>query len=381
MQSTLDPAILTRLVVFGGLGLGLLLGWVGQSTRFCVRGAVADWVQLRSPGRLVAWLLAIAVGAVGVQGLIAAGQLDGARVLGWSERLVWASALVGGTLFGFGMILANGCPQRCLVKAGMGNLKAAAVLVLVAIASAMTLRGLFALPRVELLDRWAIALGKPQDLGTLLGSVLGLSAPAMRWLLVAILVLAVAALAWRMRRGVARADWIGGVLVGLLLAAAFYLTGKVGFLAEHPETLEPAWLGTQSKRPEGLSFSAPLAHALDLLTLWTDKSMAASFGVLLALGVVVGSFVSSKLRGEFVLETYRSPRELGEQMAGAVLMGFGGVTALGCSVGNGVTGLALLSAGSVLAVAGMVAGAWAALRLQQGRVTQPASGLGTLPAA
>ncbi|QJW84492.1 YeeE/YedE family protein [Ramlibacter terrae] len=156
---------------------------------------------------------------------------------------------------------------------------------------------------------------------------------------------------------VAKGDWIGGVAVGGLVAAALFLTGNLGFLAEHPETLEPAWLGTQSRRPEGLSFAAPMAHALDLLTLWTDKSMVATFGVMLALGVLVGSAVSAALRGEFKLESFRGPREIGEHVAGGVLMGFGGITALGCSVGNGVTGMAMLSSGALIATAGIVAGA------------------------
>ena len=93
--------------------------------------------------------------------------------------------------------------------------------------------------------------------------------------------------------------WVGGVLVGLLVPLAWWLTGHLGYLAEHPETLEPAWLGTQSKRPEGLSFTAPLAHAMDLLTLWTDRNTTASFGVLVALGVVAGSALSALLRREF----------------------------------------------------------------------------------
>jgi uncharacterized protein len=365
MSATVDPVSLSRAVVYGGLALGVVLGAVGQSTRFCVRGAIADWFEFRGPGRLVAWLLAIAVGAVAVQGLISFGWLDGTRVLAWNNRLVWASCLVGGLMFGFGMILAEGCPQRLLVKAGAGSLKAAAALVMIGIVAAMTLRGLFAGPRVSLLDNWNVTLAGPQDLGAITAGLMGGSAPVLRWLFVLSIVVVVGATAWRFRSQVAKADWIGGVAVGLLLAVAFLLTGKAGFIAEHPETLEPAWLGTQSRRPEGLSFSAPLAHALDLLTLWSDKSMAATFGVMLSLGVIVGSAISARWRREYRLESFRMPGEMGAHALGAVLMGFGGVTALGCSVGNGVTGLAMLSAGSVLMVAGMVVGAWAALRLRQ----------------
>ena len=361
MQASPAPALLAQYVVWGGLVLGLALGAVGQATRFCVRGAIADWVELRSPGRMVSWFLAVAVGAIAVQALVSAGAFDASRTIGWGERFPWLSYLVGGLLFGYGMILAGGCPQRCLVKAGSGNLKALLTLVLVAIASTMTLRGAFAPLRANGLDTFASTLAGSQDLGAVLARGLAVSAGAMRWVVTLAVTAGVLGLAWCVRTQLKPAHWIGGIAVGLLVAAAFYLTGHIGYLPEHPETLEPAWLGTQSKRPEGLSFAAPLAHALDLLTLWTDKATVATFGVTLALGVLAGAFVSARLRGDFKLESFQTPRELGAHTLGALLMGFGGVTALGCSLGNGVTGLALLSGGALLATIGITAGAWLAL--------------------
>lgn len=380
MNLPLEPAIATRAVVWGGLLLGLLLGAVGQASRFCVRGGIADWVVFRGPARLFAWFLAVAVGAVGVQALASAGLFDASRTVGWGDRYLWLSYLVGGTLFGYGMMIAPGCPQRCLVKAGMGDLKAAVTLVLLAVIALMTIRGAFAGLRVGLLDSAGIALGGPQDLGSLLARVVPLPAGLLRWVLVALLVAGVAAFAWRQRARLDRMAWFAGTAVGLLVTAAFWLTGRVGFLPEHPETLEPAWLGTLTRRPEGLSFSAPLANSLDLLTLWSDKATVATFGVMLALGVVVGSFVSAKLRGEFRVEAYTSAREMRQNALGALLMGFGGVTAVGCSVGNGVTGMALLSGGALLAVAGMVAGSLLALRVQMRRDAAEGSGTGAAAA-
>lgn len=371
MLPALDPAALSQIVVWGGLALGLVLGAVGQATRFCIRGGIDDWVRFRSPGRLVSWLLAIAVGALAVQFLLAAGALDGSRTIYWSERFPWLSYLVGGLLFGYGMILAGGCPQRCLVKAGQGNLKALVTLVLVAIVSLMTLRGAFAGLRVSFLDSFAVSLGGPQDLGGILGRALPVAPGALRWLLALAFTAAVLALAWRVRRQLQPAHWIGGTVVGLLVAAAFFLTGSLGFVPEHPETLEAAWLGTQSKRPEGLSFSAPLAHALDLLTLWSDKATVATFGVTVALGAILGSFASARLRGDFRLESFRTPGELGAHSAGAALMGFGGITALGCSTGNGITGLAMLSAGAVVAVTGICIGSRLAIARGAWRATAP----------
>lgn len=357
MTPALDPQTLTRLVVWGGLLIGLVLGAVGQSTRFCVRGAIADWMIFRGPARFVSWMLAVVVGAVAVQAMVSTGTIDATRTVGWSDRFLWLSCLLGGFVFGVGMMLAGGCPQRSLVKAGAGNLRSLVTLIVLAVASAMTLRGLFSGLRVSLLDRVNTQLTGPQDLGTLLSSLMPLSATTWRWTVVLLASVAVVGYAWRVRRSLETGHWVGGIAVGLLVAAAFWLTGHVGFVVEHPETLEAAWLGTQSHRPEGLSFSAPLAHTLDLLTLWSDRSTVASFGVMVVAGTLVGSFVSAKLRGEFKLESFQSPRDVVSHLSGGMLMGFGGVTALGCSLGNGVTGLALLSGGSLLAVLGMSIGA------------------------
>ncbi len=375
MTTAFDPATAARTVIWGGLVLGLVLGAVGQATRFCVRGAIDDWVRLRQPGRLVSWLLAIAVAALAVQAAIGMQWFDATRTVAWGSNFMWLSALAGGAVFGFGMILAGGCPQRSLVKAGSGDLKAVVTLVVTAIAALMTLRGAFAGWRVDWLDRWHLALATPQDIGSIAATALPVPAGAIRAMAVVALVAAAGSLAWRHRAQLRRAHWAGGIGVGLLVPLAFLLTGAIGFIPEHPETLEAAWMGTQSRRPEGLSFVAPLGHSLDLLTLWSDKSTVATFGVLLALGVLAGSFASARLRGDFRLLSFESPRELLSHFAGSVMMGFGGVTALGCSIGQGLTGLALLSLGSVFAVAGIVAGAVLAIRWRARGAAVPATTL------
>lgn len=357
-------AFLTRAVVWGALPLGLLLGAVAQASRFCVRGGIADRVTTGSPARLMSWLLAVGVGAVLLQGMAAAGVFDATRTLAWAERLPWFSCLAGGLLFGIGMMVAPGCPQRCLVKAGAGDLRAAATLLVIAVVGIFTLRGVLAGVRVTGFDSLSVSLGRPQDLGSLLGGFAGVSAATARAAVTAIVVAAIGALAWRHRARIDRLSWIGGIGVALVLAGAFWLTGRIGFVAEHPDTLEAAWLGTQAKRPEGLSFVAPLSNTLDLLMLWTDKNTVLTFGVVLALATILGSHLSARVRGEWKVESFRSPQDLGAAVLGGSLMGFGGVTALGCSVGNGVTGLALLSTGSVLAVIGMVAGALLVLKYQ-----------------
>lgn len=364
MNATPDIQLLTRLVVWGALPLGLLLGVVAQATRYCVRGGIADSVSFQGHSRLYAWLVSIAAGAVLLQGMVAFGVFDATKALAWNERLPWFSCLAGGFLFGIGMMVAPGCPQRCLVKSGQGDLTAALTLLVIAVTGVMTLRGILAVPRTSLFDAFSVSLGKPQDLGTLLGGAIGVSASAMRAVLTGLVVAGVAAFGWKLRKRLDTFTWLGGVGVAIVLALAFWLTGRIGFVAEHPETLDAAFLGTQGRRPEGLSFVSPLANTLDLLMLWTDKNTVATFGVLLAIGVVVGSHVSSRLRREFSVVTFRTTGDLTATLGGGALMGFGGVTALGCSVGNGVTGAALLSTGALLAIAGMVAGTVLVLRVQ-----------------
>lgn len=365
MNADAELLVLTRWVVWGGLLLGLALGAISQSTRFCVRGAIADCAGKGQPARLLAWLLAVAVAAVCVQALIALGAFDARRTLAWSVGFPWLSYTVGGLLFGFGMMLGGGCPQRNLVKSGSGDLRALVTLLVTAVAALMTLRGAFAPWRVQALDAVALTLGMPQDLGSLLtGGAAGAGAGAVRGLAVLALLGLVLAWGWKRRAAIPATHWAGGAAVGVLVAVAYLLTGNVGFIAEHPQTLEPAWVGTQSRRPEGLSFVAPLAHGLDLLTLWTDRSTVATFGVTLSLGVLLGSIASASARREWRLQGFGDPRELARHLAGGVLMGFGGITALGCTLGNGVTGLAMLSVGALLATAGIVAGALAAMRLR-----------------
>ncbi|MBI2771394.1 MAG: YeeE/YedE family protein [Burkholderiales bacterium] len=362
MNPPSSPQALVQFVLWGGLLIGLVFGAVGQWSHFCVRGAIADWMIFRGRARMLTWLLAVAVAAIGTQALVSLQLFDATRSLAWNSRLPWLSCLAGGLVFGYGMVLSGGCPQRSLVKTGTGDLKSLVVLIVTAIAALMTLRGLFAPLRAEGLDVWAATLAGPQDLGSVLAKAVPVPAAALRWILVAVLVAAALALLWRHRAAMEKRHWIGGVVIGLLPPAAWLLTGHFGFLAEHPDTLEPAWLGTQSRRPEGLSFVAPMANALDLLTLWTDKNTTATFGITAAVGALLGSFAAAKARGEFRLQSFAGGGSLLKHLAGGVLMGFGGVTALGCTIGQGLTGLAMLSAGAVLTVAGIVAGAMVAVR-------------------
>ena len=368
MDPTPDPQSTAQLVVIAGLAIGAVFGAVAQTTRFCTMGAIADWVNFGDATRLRMWVWAALVALVGTQALTGLGGVDLSASIYTGRRLLWLSQAVGGAMFGFGMVLASGCPSRALVRTAGGNLKALVVLMAVGLAAQMTLRGVFALPRVEGLDAVALALAGPQDLPSWLARASGL-APAVAQLgLVALL--AVALLPWLLRSAEFRrpGPLLGGLAIGGLVVAAWWVTGAVGFLPEHPETLEAAWLATDSGRPEALSFVAPTAYGLELLTLWTDRGTTLSFGIATALGTLLGALALTLARREFRWEAFRDAGDMGQHLLGALLMGVGGVTALGCSIGQGLSGLSLLSAGSVIAVAGIAAGAVAALRWQVWRI-------------
>ncbi|HWH73566.1 MAG TPA: YeeE/YedE family protein [Methylibium sp.] len=363
-MSEIDVASLTQQVLLAGFALGALFGAVAQRTRFCTMGAIADLVGFGDASRLRLWLWAVLVAALGTQALIVFGGVALEGSVNGGRHLNPAALALGGALFGFGMVLASGCPSRALVRLGGGNLKALVVLVGVGLVAQMALRGVFALPRVELLEPLAFALAGPQDLGSWLARVSGLAPAAARAVVGAALGLPLAW--WLLReREFRRAEpLLGGLALGAVVVAAWWVTGALGHLAEHPETLEPAWLATGSHRPEALSFVAPAASLLELLTLWSDRSTTLSFGAATLLGVLVGAGATALLRREFRWEGFANPRDLAQHLIGAALMGLGGVLALGCSIGQGLSGLSLLAAGSFIAVAGIVAGALAALRYQ-----------------
>jgi uncharacterized membrane protein YedE/YeeE len=150
-------------------------------------------------------------------------------------------------------------------------------------------------------------------------------------------------------------------VLGLLVVLAWYLTGHVGH-GENPETLETVYFATNTRTLESLSFVAPLAYTLELLLLWTDKSLHASFGVATVAGIALGSLAYALASKSFRWEGFASIADLRNQLAGGVLMGVGGVTALGCTVGQGISGVSTLAVGSLLALAGIVGGSAATLR-------------------
>ncbi|MBL8325668.1 MAG: YeeE/YedE family protein [Rubrivivax sp.] len=361
------PALAQRVLLAGGL-LGALFGALAQRTHFCTMGAVADIANMGDWSRMVQWLVAMAAAMLGFNALVGLGLVQARHSIYTAPTWLPLSHALGGLLFGTGMVLASGCGSKTLVRIGGGSLKALAVFVVLAIAAYATLRGIVAVARVATVDRAAVALPAGQDLPSLLAAA-GLGTTRTIAPLLALAVAAALLLLAATRREARRPEvWLGGLGIGAVVTAGWWVTGHLGHVAEHPLTLEEAFVGTQAGRMESLTFIAPAAHTLDWIILFSDKSRALSFGIVTTLGVVLGSAAVALARGSFRWEGFAGAEDTANHLLGAVLMGVGGVTALGCTVGQGLTGLSTLALGSVVSLAGIVAGAVAALRYQAWRV-------------
>ena len=165
---------------------------------------------------------------------------------------------------------------------------------------------------------------------------------------------------------------LAGLGIGLLIVLAWWLSGSFGHVAEHPETLQEAFLATNSGRAEALSFVAPIAYSLDWLLFFSDKSKSLTLGIASVAGVVAGSALMALWEGTFRWEGFGGTEDVANHLVGAVLMGVGGVTALGCTVGQGLSGISTLSATSFLAVAGIFSGAVLAFKYQVVRLDRGA---------
>jgi uncharacterized protein len=254
---------------------------------------------------------------------------------------------VGGMLFGYGMVLSNGCGSRALVLLGRGNLRSLVVVIVLGIAAEVTLKGLIAPGRIELLQ-WTQITASITSLPALLAR-LGVSETFARSL--AAPVVSAALIIFAFSHAPFQRAWgqiAAGVIVGLLIAGGWYATGYLGADDFNPTPVT------------SLTFVAPIADTLQYLMLSTGLTL--NFGIVTVAGVFAGSLVTALATQRFHWEGYSSPQHMLRSVSGAVLMGVGGVAALGCSVGQGLTGLSTLALASFVAVAGIFLGTAIGLR-------------------
>ncbi|MEO8923940.1 MAG: YeeE/YedE thiosulfate transporter family protein, partial [Caldimonas sp.] len=269
----------TVLVLALGFAIGLVFGAIGQRTRFCTMGAITDMAVMGDATRMRMWLVAAGTAVIGFNALAAFGLVRAADSIYAAPRLLWLSAIVGGVMFGFGMVLASGCTSKNLMRAGTGNLKALVVLLVVAFAGFATLKGATAIVRVEWLDSVHVDLAGGQDLPHVLERLTGMAARPLAATLGLVLGGALL-LAGVVPRETRNAELLlGGLGIGGLVVAAWYVSGVLGFVAENPTTLEPTFVATNSHRMEGLSFVSAVSYAADYVLFLSDASKVLTLGI------------------------------------------------------------------------------------------------------
>ncbi|ERF84308.1 YeeE/YedE family protein [Bradyrhizobium viridifuturi] len=340
----MDPA---TIVILAALIIGLIYGSVGLVSGFCMMSGLRGW-WAEGDGRLVrTYALAMGIAIAASQLLAAAGLVDLGKSIYLQPSFSAPVIFLGGLLFGYGMVLSNGCGSRALVLLGRGNLRSFVVVIVLGIVAEMTLKGLIAPARIAMVQASQATVSANSVPALLAGS--GLGAVPARMVAAAVLsailiIFAFAHVPFRKSPGQIAA----GLIVGLLVAGGWYATGYLGADDFNPVPVT------------SLTFIAPIADALQYVMLSTGSTL--NFGIVTVFGVFAGSLVTALATGRFKLEGYRSPQHMLRSAGGAVLMGAGGVMAFGCSVGQGLTGLSTLSLSSFIAIAGIMLGTAAGLR-------------------
>lgn len=337
------------LVAWGGLVIGLLFGMVGQRTGFCLTSGLRKaWVE--GDGRMLrSFLLALGVAVIASHALETAGYVDLADSLYLQRSFPAPLYLAGGVLFGYGMVMANGCGARALVLLGSGNLRSFVVLVCLGIAGHMTLTGLLAEPRLLLAGMGSVTVPLPRPSLAGVGDALIPGGSLGFWLPVVAVGVLIGLYCFA-HRGFRESPRLvaGGVVMGLLVAAGWFVTGHLG-----RDDFDPVNVAS-------LTFIAPVGGAIQYVMLSTGVSLG--FGVTVVAGVFAGALAAALASRSWVLEGFPSAPRMARYMAGGALMGVGGALALGCSIGQGLSGMSTLAVGSFVALTGILAGAALALR-------------------
>ena len=312
-----------------GLLLGVVYGALAQRSRFCLRRSLVGDRAECFPA-LGVWAMALAVAIAGTQGAVAAGlvSFDTHRFL--APDLPVVSVLAGGVLFGAGMVLSGGCVSRLTVLAGSGNLRSALVLVVFAVVAYATMKGVLAPLRTTFGELTVDPAGRVALTALPGGQVWAWG-------------LALAAAVLGLRSGAAPRHLVMAAVIGLLVPLGWVGTGYILL-----DDFDPVPL-------QSLGFTGPTADTL----FWAMAATAisAGFGTGLAAGVIAGSAVAAVSAGEFRWSSLEGPRQTGRYMAGAALMGTGGVLAGGCTVGAGLSGVSTVSVAAILALTAMVVSA------------------------
>ena len=343
-----------RIALYGFL-IALVFGAVASKTHFCTMGSISDWINIGTKNRFRAWMLAVGIAMLGTQAMAALGWIELTNTIYLGTGFGWAGYILGGLIFGVGMTLGSGCGQRSLVRVGGGNLKSLVVLLVMGITAYTTVFGLLAPVRLELAARTSIDLSEhgimDQGIATLFASWIGTDAQVTLIVLTALI--GTGTLIFAFSNSDYRRDFdniLAAITVGTVVIAGWYITGVLG-----NDDFEPVPV-------ESLSFISPSGNTINYVMTYTGASI--NFGIAVVLGVIAGSFIYAVSSGSFRIETFASRSDLTSHLLAGFLMGFGGILALGCTIGQGVTGMSTLSMGSLLALLSIIAGSAITIKMQ-----------------
>jgi uncharacterized membrane protein YedE/YeeE len=347
-------------VMAGGAALGLVFGFFAQRTQFCTRSAVLDLTRGRDMTALATWAAGFATAVLGVQALLALGMVDVTETRFFSTAQSLSGALVGGLVFGVGMVLARGCVSRLLVLGASGNLRAIFSVLVVGLVGLATYSGVLVPLRDGVGGLWSTAQIGGNDLlahaglGQAAGVVIGVALAAL-------------AIGLAIVSGVSLWRALGGAVVGLTVAAGWYFTYTLS-----TQVFEPI-------QAESLSFIRPLATTGEI-ALGSDTAAGLDQGVLI--GIIAGALLAALLFRDFRIATFSEAGtpSIYRYALGSVLMGFGGILAVGCTIGAGFTGGSVLAVSSLVGLVAMVAGAAVTDRVVDASRTQRRAQSSALPA-
>ncbi len=374
-------------LLIGVFAIAFILGAVVNKTNFCTMGAVSDMVNMGDYSRFRSWLLAITVAIIGMLILESNGLVnaDGSFPPYRASQLVWAENLLGGFLFGIGMTLASGCGNKTLIRIGGGNIKSIIVFLIIAvIAYFMTTpfpgsdQTLFSVLFYDWIRPLAISLDSKQDLGSIINSDNPVGTRLVVGGIISVLLLVYIFKAKSFRAN--PEHWLAGIIVGLAVLAAWYLSSSITVdmvdegeqytLSEYYENWDmisdseegkPAQGSTLS--PQSFTFVNPIGQTAGYVASGLQSRLL-TFGIVSVFGVILGSFVWSLLSKSFRIEWFFNVKDFITHLIGAVLMGFGGVLAMGCTIGQGITGLSTLAVGSIIAFMAIIFGSALTMKTQ-----------------
>lgn len=369
--------------------LAFILGAVVNKTNFCTMGAVSDLVNMGDSGRLRAWILAATVALIGVVILEVLGRVDLSSTLPpyRGSEFQWGRYILGGVLFGIGMTFASGCGNKTLIRIGGGNIKSIFVFAVIAVIAYYMVDPFKELPSTwyqtyfsSWLGKASISLDTPQDLGSIAGGLFGVSALTMRVILGVIV--AAIALRYVFKSSDFRSskdNVMAGIVVGLIVLMAWYFTSNTAVTTDDgPVSMTKFYgewdmvmdseegkpkNGSTNLQAQSFTFISPIGQVFGYVGS-SFESAFVTFGVISVLGVILGSFIWSLITRSFRIEWFNSFKDFYMHMIGAVLMGFGGVLGLGCTVGQAITGVSTLALGSFLVFISIVFGSAVTMKIQ-----------------